>query len=139
MCISSSIPKLRIKWPTSDVPTSLPHPPYLKDYRIVSVGAGMGGNVLVIFKPGKVGPIAHGKHLGEKAIEGAKANPTLNSLSIKDNGVTHLVAKFATPFLAGHPGRDFVTSVFKNLMMFLFHRDYLLLYSKSVMDKNYLF
>jgi hypothetical protein len=117
MCISSSIPKLRIKWQTSDVPTSLPHPPYLKDYRIVSVGAGMGGNILVIFK----------------------ANPTLNSLSIKDNGVTHLVAKFATPFLAGHPGRDFVTSVFKNLMMFLFHRDYLLLYSKSVMDKNYLF
>jgi hypothetical protein len=104
----------------SGVPTLLPYPPYLKDHRVVGIGTGMGGHVLVI-KPGKVDPMVHGKDFGNEAVEGADANPAIHGLSVKDHGVTHLMAKTAGPLLADHFGYDLVTSVFKFLAVLLFH------------------
>ena len=89
----------------SGVPTLLPYPPYLKDHRVVGIGTGMGGHVLVI-KPGKVDPIVHGKDFGNEAVEGAEAYPALHCLSIKDHSVAYLVAKPTGPLLADHFGCD---------------------------------
>ena len=62
----------------------------------------MGGNVLVVFESGKFRPIAHGKDLRHKAIQGADANSSLDRLTVEHDHVINLMTEMAGTFLAGN-------------------------------------
>jgi hypothetical protein len=83
-----------------------PHAPNLKYYGVPRIRAGVSGHVWIV-QPGKVGPIAHGEHFGQKAIEGADAHLALYSLAVKDHLVAYLMPGGAMPFLPDHFGHDF--------------------------------
>ncbi len=100
---------------------SIPYSADFKHHRIERIRAGMGGNVLVVFEPGKFSTIAHGKNLWHKAVKGTDTNPPLDCLAIEHNHIIHLMAKMAGSCPAEHSNFNTITAIIMATACFRAH------------------
>jgi len=98
-----------------------PNSPDFKNHRIVGIRAGVGGNVFIVLKPGKVGTIAHGKYFGQKTVKGTQTNSALDSLAVEYNYIIHPMTELAGSLLADDLDLNTISPIFETTGCFRTH------------------
>jgi len=81
----------------------------------------MGGDVFVVFEPGKFGTVAHCKHFGHETVQRADTDSALDGLAVENNDITQLMTKMTGSLLAENSDFDTISSVVKFTAFFRTH------------------